>query len=48
LKNKGEAKVVLFKGEEGHSATIGRTKAVKQTFNEKGVNAKYVFDDFAN
>ena len=48
LKNKGEAKLVLFKGEEGHSATVGRTKAVKQTFKEKGVNAKYVFEDFAN
>lgn len=48
LKNKSEAKVVLFKGQEGHSATIGRTKAVKQTFKEKGVNAKYVFEDFAN
>jgi inositol transport system substrate-binding protein len=33
LKNKGEAKVVLF---------------VKQTFKEKGVNAKYVFEDSAN
>lgn len=48
LKNKSEAKVVLFKGQEGHSATIGRTKAVKQTFKEKGVNAKYVFEDSAN
>ncbi len=48
LKNKGEAKVVLFKGTEGHSATIGRTKAVKQTFKEKGINAKYVFEDNAN
>jgi inositol transport system substrate-binding protein len=48
LKNKSEAKIVLFKGEEGHSGTIGRTKAVKQTFKEKGVNAKYVFEDFAN
>lgn len=48
LKNKGEAKVVLFRGEEGHSATIGRTKAVKQTFKENDVNAKYVFEDSAN
>lgn len=48
LKNKNEVKIVLFKGEEGHSATIGRTKAVKQTFKEKGVNAKYVFEDSAN
>lgn len=48
LKNKSEAKIVLFRGEEGHSATIGRTKAVKQTFKEKDVNAKYVFEDSAN
>lgn len=48
LKNKGEAKIVLFKGEDGHSATIGRTKAVKQTFKEKGINVKYVFEDSAN
>lgn len=48
LKNKSEAKVVLFKGEEGHSATIGRTKAVKETFKEKGINVKYVFEDSAN
>lgn len=48
LKNKNDIKVVLFKGEKEHSATIGRTKAVKQTFKEKGINAEYVFEDSAN
>jgi len=48
LKNKNDIKVVLFKGEKGHSATSGRTKAVKQTFKEKGINADYVFEDNAN
>ncbi len=48
LKNKNDIKVVLFKGEKEHSATVGRTKAVKQTFKEKGINAEYVFEDNAN
>jgi inositol transport system substrate-binding protein len=48
LKNKSDINVVLFKGEKGHSATIGRTKAVKETFKEKGINVQYVFEDNAN
>lgn len=48
LKNKNDLKVVLLKGEKKHSATIGRTKAVKETFKEKGINAEYVFEDYAN
>ena len=48
LSNKKDIKVVLFRGEKGHSATIGRTKAVKETFKEKGINAEYVFEDTAN
>lgn len=48
LKNKKDIKVVLFKGEKEHSATKGRTKAVKETFREKGINAEYVFEDYAN
>lgn len=48
LKNKSDIKVVLLKGEKEHSATKGRTKAVKDTFKEKGINAEYVFEDNAN
>lgn len=48
LKNKSDIKVVLLKGEKDHSATRGRTKAVKDTFKEKGINAEYVFEDNAN
>lgn len=48
LKNKNNIKVVLLKGEKGHVATKGRTKAVKETFKEKGINAEYVFEDNAD
>ena len=48
LKNKKDIKVVILKGEKDSSATIGRTKAVKDTFKEKGINAEYVFEDYAN
>jgi inositol transport system substrate-binding protein len=48
LKNKKDLKVVFFKGEKDHSATKGRTKAVKDEFKEKGINAEYVFEDYAN
>lgn len=48
LKNKSEIKVVLLKGEKEHSATKGRTKALKDTLKEKGINAEYVFEDNAN
>lgn len=48
LKNKKELKVVVLKGEKGHAGTIGRTKAVKQTFKKNGIEAEYVFEDYAN
>lgn len=48
LKNKNDIKVVLLKGEKSHSATLGRTKAVKDTFKEKGINVDYVFEDNAD
>lgn len=48
LSNKKDIKVVIFKGEKVHSATIGRTKAVKETFKKKGINAEYVFEDYAD
>lgn len=40
--------VIIFEGEKGHSGTIGRTSAVKQTLKSLGVTANYVFVDFAN
>lgn len=48
LKNKNNIKVVLLKGEKNHAATKGRTKAVKETFKEKGIDVDYVFEDNAD
>lgn len=48
LSNKKDIKVVLFKGEKGSSATIGRSEAVKDTFKKNGINAEYVFEDYAD
>ena len=48
LGNPASMNVVIFKGEQGHSATIGRTKAVKYTLKDAGVEANYVFADYAS
>jgi inositol transport system substrate-binding protein len=48
FKNKKNIKVVLIKGSKEYTATNERTEAVKQTFERKGINAKYVFEDNAN
>ncbi len=40
--------VVIIEGEKGHSATKGRTQAVKYSLADAGVNANYVFVDYAN
>lgn len=40
--------VIIFEGEIGHSATIGRTSSVKKSLKEHGCNANYVFVDTAN
>ncbi|MCR5717205.1 MAG: substrate-binding domain-containing protein [Lachnospiraceae bacterium] len=40
--------VVILEGEKGHSATNGRTKAVKAALADAGVKVNYVFVDFAN
>ncbi|WP_026527355.1 substrate-binding domain-containing protein [Butyrivibrio sp. VCD2006] len=45
---KGSMNVIIFEGEKGHSATINRTLAVKKTLKANGVNANYVFVDYAN
>lgn len=39
---------LIFMGEPGHSGTIGRTGAVKDFFADNGVNADFVFCDYAN
>ncbi len=43
----GSLNIVLFQGQPGHPAAIGRTKAVKKYFKENGVNANFVFNDTA-
>ncbi len=48
LGNPSSMNAIIFEGEQGHSATIGRTKAVKETLKENGCNVNYVFVDFAN
>ncbi|MBR4667261.1 MAG: substrate-binding domain-containing protein [Butyrivibrio sp.] len=48
LGNPKTLNVIIFQGEAGHSATIGRTKAVKQTLKKNGCQANYVFVDTAN
>lgn len=44
----GELNALIFMGEPGHSATIGRTQAVKDYFKENGVKANFVFCDYGN
>ncbi|MCR5197020.1 MAG: substrate-binding domain-containing protein [Pseudobutyrivibrio sp.] len=39
--------IVILEGAEGHSGTIGRTKAVKYFFLDNGVDANIVFMDYA-
>ena len=48
LGNPKSMNVIIFKGEQGHSATIGRTKAIKYTLKDAGVDVNYVFNDYAN
>ena len=39
--------IVLFQGQPGHPAAVGRTNAVKKYFREQGVNYNLVFNDTA-
>lgn len=48
LSAKNEINVLIFKGEKNHSATKGRTEAVKNTFADSGKNVNIVFEDYAD
>ena len=51
LKKLGNPKtmnVIILEGEKGHSGTIGRTTAVKNTLKDAGVDVNYAFVDYAN
>lgn len=48
LPDKDEINVVLLKGPNEHSATIGRSNGVKQALAESGKKINYVFEDRAD
>ncbi|MCR4903292.1 MAG: substrate-binding domain-containing protein [Butyrivibrio sp.] len=47
LGNPSSLNVIIFEGEKGHSGTVGRTSAVKNTLKDLNVSANYVFLDYA-
>lgn len=45
---KSELNLVVFKGARNHSATNGRTDALKQVLRKEGKKVNYVFEDYAD
>lgn len=48
MSGKEEANVVILKGPQGHSATNGRTKGMKNALADSDKKINYVFEDYAN
>lgn len=48
LGNPSSLNIVIMRGEKGHSATEGRTNAVRNFFKDNHVEANVVFSDYAN
>lgn len=46
--SKSEINVVILKGSRNHSATNGRTDALKQALRTNGMKVNYVFEDYAD
>ncbi|SFB38121.1 inositol transport system substrate-binding protein [Acetitomaculum ruminis DSM 5522] len=46
--SKEEINVLLLKGLDGHAATVGRTRTLKEGLNGSGKKINYVFEDFAD
>lgn len=45
---KKDMNIIIMEGEKGHSATVARTAAVKNTLTDNGITYNVVFMDYAN